>query len=104
MDILKKLQYFDVQLFTWLASSIRGPRILAIAKALSKSGDGYLHIGIPVLLLALNGDQVETPDAAFTPQILSSTATEELAHPLAYSGNAPSIQPGHSRSWRFSAL
>ena len=58
MDILKKLQYFDVQLFTWLASSVGGPRILAIAKALSKSGDGYLHIGIPVLLFALNADQL----------------------------------------------
>jgi len=56
MDILNKLQYADVRAFSWLTSSIRNPRIFTLAKALSKSGDGYLHIGIPVLLLSLKAD------------------------------------------------
>ncbi|MFT4822460.1 MAG: undecaprenyl-diphosphatase [Halioglobus sp.] len=58
MDILKKLQCFDVQLFTWLASSIRGPGVLSFTKALSKSGDGYLHIAIPVLLFTLSANHL----------------------------------------------
>ncbi len=53
MAIFTALQQADSRLFAWLFSN--GERYLLIvpARALSRSGDGYLHVLIPLLLTAM---------------------------------------------------
>lgn len=53
MQILSTLQQADLRLFAWLFRS--GERLLLIqpARAVSHSGDGYLHVLIPLLLIAV---------------------------------------------------
>lgn len=56
MQILSTLQQADLRLFAWLFRS--GERLFLIqpARALSHSGDGYLHVLIPLLLIAMGAD------------------------------------------------
>ena len=58
MQILSALQQADLRLFAWMFRS--GERYLLItpARALSHSGDGYLHVLVPLLLLAMGVQRV----------------------------------------------
>ena len=58
MQILTTLQQADLRMFAWLFRS--GERYLLItpARALSHSGDGYLHVLVPLLLLAMGVERV----------------------------------------------
>ena len=58
MDILRRLQNFDVQLFGWLFRSFQGPTVSSLAKAVSRSADGFLHLAIPFLLYCLGVENV----------------------------------------------
>jgi len=53
MELLTSLNRLDQQLFTWLFQ--RGERrvVVPLARTLSRSGDGYLHVLIPALLWSL---------------------------------------------------
>ena len=54
MQILSTLQQADLRLFAWLFRSGERHLLVPPAKALSHSGDGFLHLAIP-LALALSG-------------------------------------------------
>ena len=58
MQIMSALQQADLRLFAWLFRS--GERYLLIppARAISRSGDGYLHVLIPLLLLGMGMERV----------------------------------------------
>lgn len=58
MQILSALQQADLRLFAWLFRN--GERYLLItpARAVSRSGDGYLHVLIPLLLIGMGVDGV----------------------------------------------
>lgn len=56
MQILSALQQADLRLFAWLFRS--GDRYLLIppAKAVSRSGDGYLHVLTPLMLACMGNE------------------------------------------------
>jgi undecaprenyl-diphosphatase len=58
MQILSALQQVDLRLFGWLFR--HGERYLLFppARAISRSGDGYLHVLIPLLLLGMGVEGV----------------------------------------------
>ena len=58
MQLLSALQQADLRLFAWLFRS--GERYLLItpARAVSQSGDGYLHVLVPLLLIIMGMDKV----------------------------------------------
>ena len=58
MQLLSALQQADLRLFAWLFRN--GERYLLItpARAISHSGDGYLHVLVPLLLLIMGVGKV----------------------------------------------
>lgn len=50
MQILSSLQRADLRLFAWLFSKGEQYLLILPARAVSRSGDGYLHILLPLLL------------------------------------------------------
>ena len=56
MQILTALQQADLRLFSWLFRSGDRHLLIAPARALSHSGDGYLHAAIPLLLLLMGSN------------------------------------------------
>ncbi len=59
MEILNQLSHYDQRIFLWLASTSRSSsyaRALYIcARTLSRTGDGYLQVIVPLAILALWG-------------------------------------------------
>ena len=53
MQILSVLQQADLRLFAWLFRSGEKYLLVLPARSLSRSGDGYLHLCIPLLLAAM---------------------------------------------------
>jgi undecaprenyl-diphosphatase len=58
MQLLCTLQQADVRLFAWLYQTGERYLLIAPARAISRSGDGYLHILIPLLMLCMGVDRV----------------------------------------------
>lgn len=59
MQILYALQRFDLRLFSKLYRLGKRRLIIPTAKALSHSGDGYLHVLVPLALWMAGSEQVE---------------------------------------------
>ncbi len=53
MEILSLLQKYDLDLFTRVFRQGDRRMVIPLARAISRSGDGYLHVLLPLLLLAL---------------------------------------------------
>ena len=53
MEILSLLQKYDLDLFARVFKQGERRMVITMARALSRSGDGYLHVLMPMLLLAL---------------------------------------------------
>ncbi len=53
MEILSLLQKYDLDLFTRVFRQGERRMVIPMARAISRSGDGYLHALLPLLLLAL---------------------------------------------------
>ena len=53
MEILSLLQKYDLDLFTRVFQQGERRMVIPMARAVSRSGDGYLHVLVPILLLAL---------------------------------------------------
>lgn len=53
MQILSGLQQADLRLFAWLFRNGEKYFLITPARALSRSGDGYLHVLIPLLLAGM---------------------------------------------------
>ena len=54
MEIFAKLQQFELRLLAKLFSQTERRAVVPMARALSRSGDGYLHLLVPLLLGALD--------------------------------------------------
>jgi undecaprenyl-diphosphatase len=54
MEILAKLQQFELRLLTKLFRQTERRAVVPLARALSRSGDGYLHLLVPLLIGALD--------------------------------------------------
>ncbi|MFQ3322971.1 MAG: undecaprenyl-diphosphatase [Pseudomonadales bacterium] len=57
MEILSKLQKIDASLLGYIYKQSRRRTVVPVAKAISRSGDGYLHALIPLLLLLMAAPQ-----------------------------------------------
>jgi undecaprenyl-diphosphatase len=53
MEILSLLQKYDLDLFTRVFRQGERRMVIPLARAVSRSGDGYLHLLLPLLLLLL---------------------------------------------------
>ena len=53
MEILKRLHQYDRDLFARVFRQGERRMVIPMARALSRSGDGYLHLLLPLLLMAL---------------------------------------------------
>jgi undecaprenyl-diphosphatase len=58
MELLSALQQFDHRLFTRVFRQGERRMIRPLARALSHSGDGYLHVLVPLLLWLLGADDL----------------------------------------------
>lgn len=72
MEILSALQQFDRRLFTRVFRQGERRMIRPLARALSRSGDGYLHLLVPLLLWLLGADKL----ALFSTLLATSLACE----------------------------
>lgn len=82
MDILYALQRFDVHLFTKIFRQGERRRIRPLARALSRSADGYLYILVPLLLYILEVDKV----GVFSGLLLASLLFERMLYWLLKNG------------------
>ena len=53
MEILSRMHRYDLHLLTRIFGQGSRPAVIPIAKAISRSGDGYLHLLFPLLLWGL---------------------------------------------------
>jgi len=58
MELLSALQQFDHRLFTRVFRQGERRMIRPLARALSRSGDGHLHVLVPLLLWILGADKL----------------------------------------------
>lgn len=82
MEILYALQRFDVRLFTQLFRQGERRMIRPLARALSRSADGYLYVLVPLLLYMLGAGQV----AEFTLLLFASLVVERVLYWLLKNG------------------
>jgi undecaprenyl-diphosphatase len=54
MEILSRMHRYDLHLLVRIFGQGKRPTVIPFAKAVSRSGDGYLHVLIPVLLWVLH--------------------------------------------------
>ncbi len=54
MEILGSLQKFEARLFASLFRQTERRTVIPLARAISRSGDGYLHVLVPVLVLSVD--------------------------------------------------
>ncbi len=54
MEILGSLQKFEARLFERLFRQTERRMVIPLARAISRSGDGYLHVLAPLLVLSLD--------------------------------------------------
>lgn len=54
MEILGKLQNFEMRLFARVFRQTEKRMVIPMARAISHSGDGYLHVLVPLLVWALD--------------------------------------------------
>ena len=59
MEILSKLQKIDASLLAYVYKQGKRRAVIPVAKAISHSGDGYLHVLIPLLLLLIAPPQTD---------------------------------------------
>ena len=59
MELLYALQKFDLRLFVKVFRQGERRAIRPMARALSRSGDGYLHVLVPLLLLGLQAPELQ---------------------------------------------
>jgi undecaprenyl-diphosphatase len=57
MEILSKLQRIDANLLGYIYKQSSRRAVVPLAKAISRSGDGYLHALTPLLLLLIDAPQ-----------------------------------------------
>ena len=60
MEILSSLNKIDRRLFARVFSQGERAMVIPMSKALSRSGDGYLHVFIPLLFLAVDAENLTT--------------------------------------------
>ncbi len=60
MQILLSLQKFDRRLFHGVFRQTEKRLVIPMARAISRSGDGYLHITVPLLIWVLDPDGLST--------------------------------------------
>ena len=60
MEVLSALQKYDLHLFGKLFRQGERRMVIPAARAVSRSGDGYLHVLLPLLLLALGSEHAGT--------------------------------------------
>ncbi|WP_206046893.1 phosphatase PAP2 family protein [Mangrovimicrobium sediminis] len=54
MEILGSLQRFEARLFATVFRQTERRMVIPMARAVSRSGDGYLHVLVPLLVLTLD--------------------------------------------------
>lgn len=57
MQIFSALQQADLRLFAWLFRNGERFFLISPARAISHSGDGYLHVLVPLMLLVIGADR-----------------------------------------------
>ncbi|MFV8818812.1 phosphatase PAP2 family protein [Haliea sp. E17] len=58
MEILGSLQRFEARLFERLFRQTERRMVIPLARAISRSGDGYVHVLVPLLVLSLDPESV----------------------------------------------
>lgn len=76
MELLSALQQFDHRLFTRVFRQGERRMIRPLARALSRSGDGYLHLLVPLLLWLLGADRL----ASFIALLVAALACERALY------------------------
>ena len=82
MDILYAMQRLDVRLFSKVFRQGERRMIRPLARALSRSADGYLYLLVPLLLYLLGASQA----GVFTALLLISLAVERVLYWLLKNG------------------
>lgn len=82
MELLHALQRFDVHLFTRVFQQGERRMVRPLARALSRSADGYLYLFIPLLLLLAGAAQL----GDFIALLYTSLALERLLYWLLKNG------------------
>ncbi len=57
MKILYSLYQYDLRMLLWCSQTSREKQLIQLAKSLSKTGDGYLQILLPVIFLLMDKQQ-----------------------------------------------
>ncbi len=57
MKILYSLHQYDLRMLLWCSQTSREKQLIDLAKTISKTGDGYLQILLPVILLLMDKQQ-----------------------------------------------
>ncbi len=60
MIVIESIKQYDLRLLLWCRKSRYYPALITTSRAISRSGDGYLHATMPLLLLLLGADGVKT--------------------------------------------
>jgi undecaprenyl-diphosphatase len=76
MEILSLLQKYDLDLFTRVFQQGERRMVIPMARAVSRSGDGYLHVLVTLLLLALQLPGI----GAFASLLVLSLSIERTAY------------------------
>lgn len=82
MELLYTLQRFDVRLFSKVFRQGERRMVRPLARALSRSADGYLYALVPLLLYVLRADHI----SAFTILLLASLSVERILYWLLKNG------------------
>lgn len=59
MQILNRLYQVDERLFLWLFKSLGHKKLSAFAHAVSRTGDGYLQVFVPILIYLIYGSEAK---------------------------------------------
>ena len=76
MEILAALQKFELRLLAGMFRQTEKRMVIPMARAVSRSGDGYLHLLIPLLIWSLD----DTGFARFLPVLVLALVVERLLY------------------------
>lgn len=78
MTVIQSLYQVDLRLLLWCRKSRYYPQLMVIVRAISRSGDGYLHLLLPLLYLTL----AEQTSEYFLSSVILLFAIERLLYLL----------------------
>lgn len=76
MEILNRLYQVDERLFLWLFKSLNHRKLCMFARTLSRTGDGYLQVFLPIIIYIIYGDEAKH----FFNMVLAAFAAERSVY------------------------